>query len=119
MTIRFAAISAVLLSALAAVGARADIAPSRPEYHAGVQIQEAQPYPVVSEVATGSPAEKAGVRKGDRLLALNGGYARTQVPFYSFARGLRGQKDSKLQLILLRNDKEVLVIVVPRTISAR
>ena len=114
-----AAILAMLGFLFLTLPARADIAPPYPEFETGVSVDEAEPYPKVSKVAKGSPAEKAGVKAGDFVLALNGAYGKTPAPFYFWAKGLRGPKDSKMQLIVLRNDSEVLVLTIPRTISVR
>jgi C-terminal processing protease CtpA/Prc len=107
------------LAPLAAIPAQADVAPDYPEYHAGIQIEETKDYPAVSAVAAKSPAETAGVKKGDAILAMNGGYAKTNVPFYFFAKGLRGPRGSVLSLVLLRDGREVLVVNVNRTIAVR
>lgn len=107
------------LAFFSAASARADIAPPYPEFHAGVDIAEGQPYPKITAVTKNSPAEKSGVKTGDLVLALNGAYGKTRVPFYFWMKGLRGPKNSKLRLILLRNDSEVTVYDIPRTISVR
>jgi C-terminal processing protease CtpA/Prc len=99
--------------------ARADIAPPYPEFTTGVDISEGEPYPKVTAVAKNSPAEKAGVRPGDAVLALNGAYGKTRAPFYFWLKGLRGPKNSTLRLIVLRADSEVVVFDMPRTIAAR
>jgi C-terminal processing protease CtpA/Prc len=111
---------AVLLAfAFFGTPARADIAPPYPEFHAGVDVSESQPYPKITAVTKNSPAEKAGVKIGDLVLALNGAYGKTRAPFYFWMKGLRGPKNSKMQLILLRNDSEVIVAEFARTISVR
>lgn len=102
-----------------AAPSRADIAPPYPEFQTGIEIVEAQPYPKVASVAKHSPAEKAGVKTGDLVLALNGSYSKPVAPFYFWLKGLRGPKNSTLRLIVLRNNAEVLVYDVPRTISVR
>jgi C-terminal processing protease CtpA/Prc len=123
MTFTRIATAALCLAPLAAwfalSAARADIAPPYPEYHTGLAIAEGEPYPVISDVAKGSPAEKAGVQKGDGVIALNGGYSKTGVPFYFFAKGLRGPQNSKLQLVALRSGRDVLVFQIARTVSLR
>jgi C-terminal processing protease CtpA/Prc len=114
------AIAFLLVAAFAfAAPARADIAPPYPEFHTGLQIVENEPYPKVAAVAKNSPADKAGVKAGDLVLALNGAYGKTNVPFYFWLKGLRGPKNSKAQLIVLRNGSEVLVYDIARTISVR
>lgn len=114
-----AAVLALLGFLFFSIPVRADIAPPYPEFQTGVDIAEGEPYPKISKVAKGSPADKAGVKTGDSVLALNGAYGKTRVPFYFWAKGLRGPKDSKMRLVLLRNDSEVLVLDIPRTISVR
>lgn len=116
MRILFAALLAL---AFAVLPSRADVAPSYPEFHAGIEVSEAEPYPKIASVAKNSPAAKAGVKTGDMVLALNGAYGKTRVPFYFWLKGLRGPKNSKMQVIVLRDESEVLVFDIPRTISAR
>lgn len=108
---------AILL--LCAGPARADIAPPYPEFHAGLQISEAEPFPKVNDIVKGSPADKAGVKLGDFVIALNGNYSKWKGPFYFWAKGLRGPKDSKVNLIVLRDEALVLVFDIPRTIRVR
>jgi C-terminal processing protease CtpA/Prc len=109
----------VLLFVFASVPARADIAPPYPEFHTGIQIDEAEPFPKVAAVAKGSPAEKAGVKPGDMVLALNGAYSKPRAPFYFWLKGLRGPKNSALQLIVLRKEAQVDVVTIKRTLSVR
>jgi C-terminal processing protease CtpA/Prc len=115
---RFASL-AVLAFVMSFSPALADVAPPYPVFHTGVQISEGAPYPKVTSVAKGSPADKAGVKAGDFVLALNGDYSKPRVPFYFWLKGLKGRKDSKMQLIVLRNDDDVLVFDVSRTLADR
>lgn len=108
-----------LAFAFAASPSRADIAPPYPEFHAGVDIVEGQPYPKVASVTKNSPAAKAGVKTGDLVLALNGAYSKPVAPFYFWLKGLRGPKNSAMQLIVLRDNSQVFVFDVRRTISVR
>jgi C-terminal processing protease CtpA/Prc len=105
--------------AWASLPARADIAPPYPEFHTGVTIDEAEPFPKVTAVAKNSPAEKAGVKAGDLVLALGNSYSKTRAPMYFWLKGLRGPKNSTMRLIVLRSEAEVIVYDVKRTLSVR
>ncbi len=113
---------ALLVGAIFAVGAfqaAADIPPPYEPYGIGVTMEQTKSFPAVTKVATGGPAALAGVKVGDQVLALNGVYAKTSAPFYFFARGLTGPQDSVAELIVLRNEAEVLVIKAKRTVRQR
>lgn len=116
MRIALAALFALLFIA---APTRADIAPPYPEFHAGIEIAEGQPYPKIASVVKNSPAARAGVQVGDQVLALNGAYSKTAAPFYFWLKGLRGRKNSKAELIVLRQESEVRVFTLARTISVR
>ncbi len=98
--------------------ASADIPPPYDPYGIGVKMIDATPYPKISQVEKGGPAALAGVKAGDQVLAIDGTYSNSPAPYYFFARGLEGPKDSVAELILLRNNAQVLVIKVKRTVSA-
>jgi C-terminal processing protease CtpA/Prc len=113
---------ALLVTAIVAAGAfqaAADIPPPYEPYGIGVTMEQTKSFPAVTKVATGGPAALAGVKVGDQVLALNGVYAKGSAPFYFFARGLTGPKDSVAELIVLRNEAEVLVIKAKRTVRQR
>lgn len=104
------------LFGLAAFQAAADIPPPYDLYGIGATMMDREPFPAIGNVDKGGPAALAGVKVGDQVLALNGTYSATPAPFYFFARGLEGPKDSVAELIVLRKDAEVLVIKVKRTV---
>lgn len=98
---------------------RADIPPPYEVYGIGAGIVEAAPYPKLSGVAKGGPAALAGAKEGDGVIAIDGNYAKSGVPFYYFARGLGGRRGSIAKLVLLRDGREVLVVSVKRSARAR
>ena len=98
--------------------ASADIPPPYTEYTIGASLAEGEPFPKIDRVATGGPAVKAGVKVGDEVIGLNGVYSKTNAPFYFFAKGLRGPKDSVAELIVLRNGAQVIVIKIKRTVRS-
>jgi predicted metalloprotease with PDZ domain len=108
----------LVLMCLVPLLAKADVPPPYELYGIGAQVSEAEPFPVVSGVSKDSPADKAGVRKGDAVIAIDGSYPKG-IPFYYFARGLKGKKDSDVELVLLRQERRVLVVKVKRTVRDR
>lgn len=59
-------------------------------------------YPVLDTILPGSPAEKAGLRKGDRIISVNDvriGY------WHELTRELEEGKDEPLRLVFRRNDQ--------------
>jgi C-terminal processing protease CtpA/Prc len=100
------------------IPAGADVPPPYDPYGIGATMVDATPFPKIGTVDKGGPAALAGVKVGDQVLALNGMYSATPAPFYFFARGLQGPKGSVAELIVLRNDAQVLVIKVKRTVRS-
>lgn len=98
--------------------AAADIPPPYTEYAIGASMAEGEPFPKIDSVAKGGPSEKAGVKVGDLVIALNGVYSKTHAPFYFFAKGLRGPQGSFAELIVLRNDAQVIVFKIKRTVRS-
>jgi C-terminal processing protease CtpA/Prc len=98
--------------------AGADVPPPYTPYSIGAGMDEGEPFPTITSVAKGGPAAKAGVKVGDQVIAVNGVYSKTRAPFYFFARGLQGPRNTFVRLILLRNESEVLVINVKRTVRS-
>lgn len=107
---------AMIFGLSCAFQAAADIPPPYTVYGIGAVMESAEPYPKITKVVMGGPAALAGVQIGDQVLAVNGTYSKTRAPFYFFARGLTGPQDSFAELILLRDDAQVLVIKVKRTV---
>jgi C-terminal processing protease CtpA/Prc len=99
--------------------AAADVPPPYDLYGTGATMEKAEPFPAITKVAKSGPAMSAGLKVGDQVLALNGTYSKTPAPFYFFARGLEGPKDSVAELIVLRGAAQVLVIKVKRTVRKR
>jgi len=99
--------------------ARADIPPPYEPYGIGASLTDTQPFPTIAGVKPNSPAAKAGLKDGDGVIAIDGGYAKGGVPFYFFARGLQGPQDSKVEIIVLRDGREVLVVRMTRTVPMR
>lgn len=98
--------------------ARADIPPPYDPYSIGASLNEAEPYPIVSSVTPGSPADKAGLKVKDAIIAIDG-YTQNTVPFYHFARGLQGPQNSKVELIVMRENRQVFVFKIERTVRLR
>jgi C-terminal processing protease CtpA/Prc len=113
----FLVVSAAVFFA-GAFQASADIPPPYTEYTIGASMTEGEPFPKIDRVSKSGPAEKAGLKVGDQVIGLNGVYSKTNAPFYFFAKGLRGPKDSVAELIVLRNDAQVIVIKIKRTVRS-
>jgi len=80
--------------------------------HAGwFLVQEGSEPPTILSVHEGWPAEEAGVREGDRVLALGGWEPVSEVEFRSL---LAKNPEQELELKLDRGGETVVVTVVPR-----
>ena len=66
--------------------------------------------PVVGQVVQGSPAEKSGIRTGDRIVSVSGRDVHTWEQFL-MAVGTRANRETPI--VLLRDGKEVAVTVTP------
>ncbi len=99
--------------------ALADVPPPYELYAIGATIADAQPFPTISTVSPGSPAARAGLKVGDGVIAINGVYSKGGGPFYFFARGLQGPQGSNVELIVLRDKRQVLVVKIVRSLPLR
>lgn len=109
---------ALALIVLAGSTARADIAPPYEVHGIGAQIEEAEPFPKLVKFKMNGPADAAGLKQGDGVIAIDGSYSKGgTAPFYYYARGLTGPKDSVVELIVLRNGREVRVVKLKRTVK--
>jgi C-terminal processing protease CtpA/Prc len=100
--------------------ARADVPPPYPEFGIGARLEEAAPFPKLVEIARGGPAEKAKLKEGDGVIAIDGSYSKSgRVPFYFFAKGMRGREGSVVELVILRDGVQVFTVKVPRAVPLR
>ena len=109
-------VSVVGISMAGAFHAAADIPPPYVLYGVGATMEETKSLPKITKVDAGGPAALAGVKAGDQVLALDGTYSKAPMPFYYFARSLTGPRNSVAEVIVVRNDAQVLVIKVKRTV---
>jgi serine protease Do len=69
---------------------------------------------VVEEVAAGSPADKCGVRAGDRIIGVGNSTIQRQLDVERAFLGV--PSDSEVTIKLLRNDREVPIRLVVRSL---
>ncbi len=71
-----------------------------------------QPYtePVIGEVVAGSPAARAGIEAGDRVLTVDGAPVATWAEFVDLVRGRPGES---IQLTVQRGGEQVALTAVP------
>jgi C-terminal processing protease CtpA/Prc len=108
-----------MLLALAMPSA-ADIPPPYDPYGVGARLEEAKPFPRLNAVQPGSPAAQAGIKNGDAVIAIDGDYsAAGRVPFYFYARGMQGPKDSVVELVILTSNQSVRTVRLRRTVPLK
>ena len=71
----------------------------------GVNIEVSQDFITINEVAPGLPADKAGLKKGDKIIAIDGIDCSTMREGEGLLR-LRGPVNSKVTLTISRGDNE-------------
>jgi C-terminal processing protease CtpA/Prc len=98
----------------------ADVPPPYEPYGIGARLSEAEPFPKLMEVRAGSPAQAAGLKNGDGVIAIDRSYSKSgRVPFYFFARGMQGPQGSMVELVILREEREVFMVRLKRTVPIR
>jgi S1-C subfamily serine protease len=110
-----------LFAAFAVLSQRAvaDVPPPYELFGIGATLDEGEPFPKIAKIDARSPAEKAGLKTGDGVIAIDGAYSKTSAPFYFFARGLNGKKASEVVLVILRDESQVKVVKIRRTQKLR
>lgn len=119
---RLFALAVVAFVAVAgwAASGRADMPPPYDPYGIGVRLTEAQPFPRLSDLQAASPAAKAGLKNGDGVIAIDGDYSASgRVPFYFFARGMQGPRNSWVELVILRDERQVFTVKVQRAVALK
>jgi len=94
-------------AAMAATDPSADV-PSR------LGLSPALPPPVISDMEPGSPAARAGLQRGDLLLAVDGKPVRDGVDFIAI---VRGAANKVVQLRLRRGGQELVLPVTPQPVQ--
>lgn len=80
-------------------------------YGMGAEVyQEQGGLVTIGEVYKDSPAEKAGLKKGDQYLKINGEDV-TKLTTYEISKKIKGKAGNKIKLIVKRSDQEVEVNV--------
>jgi serine protease Do len=77
----------------------------------GVQLAPARNGVFITSVKTGSPAAKAGLRRGDLLLKLDGKIVRTSGDVSNLVRSLRPAQKVKIDLLRGEFNKSVLAVL--------
>lgn len=67
--------------------------------------------PTIDEVIKGSPAEKAGIRKNDILLAVNGETVRTGRDAALMLRALKPKQKAKIDILRGKTKRSVLAVI--------
>jgi regulator of sigma E protease len=70
----------------------------------------------VGGVETGSPAERAGIRKGDRIVAIDG---RSVKEWEELSSGIKGSQGKLLTLQIRRDSENITVTVQPNSKEGR
>lgn len=111
---RLAAVIGIVIALVTFTEPKADIPPPYERYGIGATLTEAEPYPVISGVVKGGAADKAGIVNGDAVIAVDGDYARSGVPFYYLAGMLSGRQGTEVELVVLHDRRLVRVVKVKR-----
>ena len=81
----------------------------------GLELDVSRPIPRVCEVATGSPAEAAGLRPGDQLIEIDG-VATEDMDESDIKKFLRGQEGSRVMLKIASPREEARTLELTRTL---
>jgi len=67
--------------------------------------------PEVSRVTKNSPAEKAGIRKGDKILKIDGSSVKTHADVVKIVKTLKPGQKTKIELLRDKVKKSVIVVI--------
>lgn len=84
----------------------------------GLNVNERDGYQTVIEPLPGSPAYRAGVQMGDRLVAIDGMSTRKMLP-EEIGRAVRGKPGTKVNITLERAGKAIELDIVRDTVHRR
>ena len=79
----------------------------------GALIRKMGDYICISEPYEGNPAQKSGLRAGDKILEIDGKNM-VKKPSEEVSQALKGPKGTTIQVKVLRNEKEQVVIPITR-----
>lgn len=84
----------------------------------GVQWQIFEDLYTIVEVFEDSPAEEAGLKKGDILWGVNGNFCKTMTS-EELSAEVRGLEGTSVDMIIVRNNEEIELTVVRRPIQRK
>ena len=79
----------------------------------GALIRKMGDYICISEPYEGNPAQKSGLRAGDKILEIDGKNM-VKKPSEEVSQALKGPKGTTIQVKVLRNEKEEVMIPITR-----
>lgn len=79
----------------------------------GVEIQIVPPYPVITNVITDSPAQKAGLKKDDLIIAVDG-VDTTNQPLWDAIDKIRGMEGTTVNLGIRRSGESDFTVTIER-----
>lgn len=85
----------------------------------GATLEAGEPFPVLRNIVPEGPAERAKLRDGDAVLAIDRAYTKGIRTLDELRIMLEGQKDTSVRLVLLRKHnygETVIVVDLKRTI---